>query len=179
MSSYFFGVNRMKKKIGLLIAAVCILIVLAVAISFANRPTTQDEMTDMLNRLENVLGDEWKKQTVTKVSDSVYSDDEGNIIVYYVCVTTYYEADATKQIGLNTEAISAVIALDKAESCRECTVSGLPAAIYQKDGRAFLCWTMMPELSFVINYDPAEESEEDMFRMAESVAANTATTANP
>lgn len=30
----------------------------------------------------------------------------------------------------------------------------------------------MPELSCVIEYDPSEESEEDMLRMAESVPAN-------
>ena len=169
----------MKKKTWLILAAVCILLIGAVSIIVANHPTPQDEMMDMLNRVENALGDEWKKQTVTKVSDLVYSDDEGNTIVYHVCTTTYYEADSAKQTGLNTDAISAVISPDESESCRDCTVSGLPAAIYQKDGRAYLCWTIMPELSCVIEYDPAVESEEDMLRMAESVPANTAATDNP
>ena len=73
---------------------------------------------------------------------------------------------------MNTNAISAVIDPDDAESCRECTVSNLPAAIYQKDGRAYLCWTITPELSCVIEYDPTTEREEDMLRMAESVPAN-------
>ena len=169
----------MKRKTWLIVAAICILLVLAGAIALANRPTPEDEMMDMLSRVENALGDEWEKQTVTKVCDLVYSDNEGNTIVYHVCITTYYEADSTKQTGLNTEAIAAVISPDEAESCRECTVSGLPAAIYQKNGRAYLCWTIMPELSCVIEYDPAVESEEDMLRMAESVPANTATTDNP
>ena len=162
----------MKKKTWFFIVAICILLVLAVAIAFANRSTPEDEMMDMLNRVENALGDEWKKQTVTKVSDLVYSDDEGNTIVYHVCTTTYYEADSAKQTGLNTDAISAVISPEEAESYQECTVSGLPAAIYQKNGRAYLCWTIIPELSCVIEYDPAAESTEDMLRMAESVPAN-------
>ena len=162
----------MKRKTWLIVAAICILLVLAVSIVKANRPSPQEEMMDMLNRLENALGDEWKKQTVTKVSDLVYSDEGGNTIIYHVCTTTYYEADSTEQTGLNTEAIAAVISPDEAESCRECTVSGLPAAIYQKDGQAYLCWTIIPELSCVIEYDPAVESEEDMLRMAESVPAN-------
>ena len=162
----------MKKKIWIIITTVCILLVLVGAIVLANRPTPQDEMMDMLNRVENALGDEWKKQTITKVSDLVYSDDEGNTIVYHVCTTTYYEADANEHTGLNIEAISAVISPDESESYRECTVSGLPAAIYQKDGRAYLCWTIIPEISCVIEYDPAVESEEDMLRMAESVPAN-------
>ena len=169
----------MKKKTWLIIVAVCILLILSALIILANRPTPQDEMMNMLNRVENALGDEWKKQTVTKVSDLVYSDDEGNTIVYHVCTTTYYEADFSKQTGLNTDAISAVISPDESESCRECMVSGLPAAIYQKDGRAYLCWTIIPELSCVIEYDPAVESEEDMLRMAESVPANRGKTNNP
>ena len=168
----------MKKKIWLIVASICILIVLAGAITFANRPTPEDEMMDMLNRVENALGDEWKKQTVTKVSDLVYSDNEGNTIIYHVCTTTYYEADAAEQTGLNTDAIASVIDPVEAVNCRECTVSGLPAVIYQKDGRAYLCWTIIPELSCVIEYDPAVEREEDMLRMAESVPANTATTDN-
>ena len=162
----------MKKKTWFFIIAIFILLVLTVAITFVNRPTPEDEMMDMLNRVENALGDEWKKQTVTKVSDLVYSDNEGNTIVYHVCTTTYYEADFAKQTGLNTDAISAVISPDEAESCRDCTVSGLPAAIYQKNGRAYLCWTIIPELSCVIEYDPTVKSEEDMLRMAESVPAN-------
>ena len=162
----------MKKRTWLIVAAICILLVLAGAITFVNRPTPEDEMMDMLNRVENALGDEWEKQTVTKVSDLVYSDGNGNTIVYHVCTTTYCEADTAEQTGLNTEAIASVIDPAEAENCRECTVSGLPAAIYQKDGRAYLCWTIIPELSCVIEYDPAVESEEDMLRMAESVPAN-------
>ena len=169
----------MKKKTWLIISIVCILLIVAVTIVHANRPTQEDDMMDMLSRVENALGEEWEKQTVTKVSDLVYSDDEGNTIVYHVCTTTYYEADSAKQTGLNTDAISAVISPGESESCRECTVSGLPAVLYQKDGRAYLCWTIMPELSCVIEYDPAVESEEDMLRMAESVPANQSEAGNP
>ena len=169
----------MKKKMWLIIAAVCMLLILVAIIIFANWPTPQDKIMDMLNRVENALGDEWEKKTVTEVSDLVYSDGEGSNIIYHICLTTYYGVEATAQTGLNTDAISAVISPDEAESCRECTVSGLPAAIYQKDGQAYLCWTIMPELSCVIEYNPTVESEEDLFRMAESVPANQSQTVNP
>ena len=169
----------MKKKTWLIVAVICILLVLAEAITFANRPTPEDEMMDMLNRVENALGDEWKKQTVTEVSNLIYTDNEGNTITYHVCTTTYYEADAAEETGLNTEAISAVINPKEADGCQECTVSGLPAAIYQKNDRAFLCWTIIPELSCVIEYDPNVQNEYDMLRMAESVPANDVGTANP
>ena len=169
----------MKKKPWIIIAVVVVLLVLAAVIVSPNHSAPQDEMQDMLNRVEDALGEEWKKQTVTEVSDLVYSDDDGNTIIYYVCITTYYEADPDEQNGLNTDAIAAVINPDEAESSRECTVSDLPAAIYQKDGRAYLCWTIIPELSCVIEYDPAVESVADIFRMAESVPANAGRTNKP
>jgi len=128
-----------KRKTGLIIAVICFLLVLAVAIIRVPRSAPKNEMTNMRNQTEDALGDERTKQAVTEVSDLIYSDNEGNTIVYHVCITTYYEAVSTKQTGLNTEAIAAVIAPDEAESYRECAVSGLPAAIYQKEGRAYLC----------------------------------------
>ena len=35
--------------------------------------------------------------------------------------------------------------------------------------RSYLCWTMSPEISSVIEYSPEAVSEESIFRMAESV----------
>lgn len=169
----------MKKKMWMIIAFVCLLLGLVAAISSANRPAPGNEIPDLLNRVEKALGAEWNKQSVTEVSEMAYSDGEGNTIVYYVCATAYYEADATGQTGLNTDAIAAVISLEEAESCRECSVSGLPAAIWQKDGRAYLCWTVTPEFSCVLEYDPAVEREEDMLRMAESIPLNKAKVAKP
>ena len=136
------------------------------------RSMPQDTAQSMLNRLESTLGDKWKKQTATEVTDLVYSDGQGNTIIYYVCITTYYDTIPNTQTGLNTDAIAVVIDPDKAESYRECTISGLPAAFYYKDGRSYLCWTIIPELSCVIEYDPKAETEADMIRMAESVPAN-------
>lgn len=169
----------MTTKTWFIIAVIVVLLVLTVSIISTNRYTPQDEMQDILNRMEDALGEEWKKQTMTEVFDHVYANDEGNTIIYYVCITTYYNADPNYPSGLNADAISAVINPDEAESSRECTVSDLPAAIYQKGSRAYLCWTIMPELSCVLEYDPAVESEADIFRMAESVPANSDRCANP
>ncbi len=171
--------NKMRKKVWLIIAVVVVLVALSVAIASVCRFVPPDEMQDTFDRLEAALGEEWKKQTVVEVSDFVYSDGKGNTIIYYICVTTYYEADANNQTGLHTDAISAVIVSDEAEECRECTVNDFPAAIYQKDGRAYLCWTITPELSCVIEYDPAVESEEDMLRIAESVPVNAGRSVEP
>ena len=155
-----------------MIAIVVLLLILAAVIILVEYSTPQDTRQQSLNPLERALGDKWKKQTVTEVTDLVYSDGQGNTIIYYVCVTSYYGTIPNTQTVLNTDAIAAVVDPDKAESNRECTISGLPAAIYCKDGRSYLCWTIMPELSCVIEYDPKVETEADMIRMAESVPAN-------
>jgi len=72
----------MKKKIWLVIPVTCILLVLAVAIILVNRPTPQDKIMDMLNRVENALEDEWEKKTVTEVSDLVYSNGAVRISLF-------------------------------------------------------------------------------------------------
>ena len=146
----------MAKKKWLIIALIAVLLIFSAIIVSVTYKTSEDV----------------RKQTVTEVYDLVYSDDEGNVIIYYVCVTTYYQTDPNDQAGLNTDTIAAIINPDEAESCRECFVSDLPAAIYEKDDRAYLCWTIIPELSCVIEYDPTIENEADIFRMAESVPAN-------
>lgn len=157
------GLNIIAKKTWLIIALIVVLLILSTMIVSINYKTSEDV----------------RKQAVTEVYDVVYSDDEGNVLIYYVCVTTYYQANSNDQTGLNTDTIAAVINPADAESCRECVVSNLPAAIYKKDGRAYLCWTIIPELSCVIEYDPTIENEADIFRMAESVPANAGRCVDP
>ena len=165
MKSVFF-VGRKKVWI---VAAAAVLFVFAGGIVLSTCSATEDEVQHVLGSVEEALGAEWRREAVTEVTDLVYGDPEGNNIICHVCVTTYYDADANGQTGLNMEAIAAVIDPGEAESCRGCTVGELPAAVCKKDGRAYLCWTVTPELSYVIEYDPAAVREEDIFRMAESV----------
>lgn len=51
-----------------------------------------------------------------------------------------------------------------------CTVGEMVGAWFEKDDRAFLCWTISPEISCVIEYSPASVTRADIFKMAESVA---------
>ena len=110
----------------------------------------------------------------TSVTSLTYSNEKGQTIVYYMCATSRSNNASQEYPDIDTDAISAVIDPDEAESTYACTVSGLPAVICQKNGRAYLCWTITPEISSIIEYDPAAIREEDIFRMAESVPANTA-----
>ena len=106
---------------------------------------------------------------LTYTSPVTYTDDQGNTIVYYALRTHYGENEPEIPDGLDTQAIHTVFDTAAADTERACTVNGMPAALYTQNGRAYLCWTKSPEFSFVLEYDPAVEAEEEIFKMAESV----------
>lgn len=67
------------------------------------------------------------------------------------------------------DAIGLVIDVSQIEKRRECTVNEHNAFLCEIDDRSYLCWTLSPEISCVIEYSPEEISEDSVFRMAESV----------
>ena len=119
---------------------------------------------------EKLAVDEWKKKTSVAVASQAYQDAAGNKIVYYCCKTTYYEnTDVIEAWTVDRQALSAVIDLERMEEGRACMVGQWPAVLCSQEGRAYLCWTISPEYSCVIEYDAEAVAEEDIFRMAESV----------
>lgn len=114
--------------------------------------------------------DGWQKQTSIAVTSQSYQNEGGNKIIYYCCKTTYHKESRKPKIGmLDRQALSAVIDWEKAEGEIECSVSEWPALWCQRDGRSYLCWTISPEYSCVIEYDAAVVSQEDIVHMAKSV----------
>lgn len=111
----------------------------------------------------------WERQSITKVTPCTYVDSRGNTIVYYYCNTVYFDDGLEEDTGLNTTAIGQVIDLTAVENKRECKVNSWNAIQCELDGSAYLCWTISPEVSCIIEYTPGTISEEDIFRMAESV----------
>lgn len=77
----------MKKSALFVIAATTALLSMFVVMMFFSHSVWQDDMCAGLSLIENALGDEWRKQTVTEVSSLEYSDNNGNTIVYYLCWT--------------------------------------------------------------------------------------------
>lgn len=154
----------------LLCAAVCCLCFLFTACSDIAR----DDMQDVITRVETALDENWEKRSKTEVFPLVYGDDAGHSIVYYLCLTTYYNTAPTKPAALDTDAICTVLDPDTAEKVRDCDVNGLPAAIFHKDALAYLCWTVSPEISCILSYDPTVQDENDIFHMAQSVPTETA-----
>jgi DNA-directed RNA polymerase subunit N (RpoN/RPB10) len=114
--------------------------------------------------------DEWQKQMSTAVASQTYQDETGNKIVYYCCKTTYHKEGIKPEDGkLDRQTLSAVIDWETVEEEKESRVREWPAVLCQEKDRTYLCWTISPEYSCIIEYDAEAVEEEDIFHMAESV----------
>ena len=167
----------MRKKI-LWIAGICI-VSLALIIGIARYSEIKKRESDPnwqiakeIYKVGNALkevDEDYECQSVAKVTPFTYTDSEGNTIVYYCIQTAYPENESSDYTGLDMNAIGLVIDADQIENKRECKVNEYDACLCALGDRSYLCWTLSPELSCVIEYSAEAISEESIFRMAESV----------
>lgn len=141
--------------------AIAILAVLLCILTACSTPSEQTEMEKFMKQVEDALPEEYVKQSQTEVYDIVYRDEEDNEMIYYICRTTFYAADPDDVTGVHIEAISAVFNVEIAELLQELEATGHPAAIYELNGRHFMCCTITPETSVVLDYDPESVSDQE------------------
>ena len=160
---------------------VCIALVVAIAASlfgilFLQRE--QDPNWQFAKKLYNVesalqeIDESWELQSLTQVTPYCYQNPNGDTITYYCCTTTYIEESASVYSGIHKAALEQVVDLGALENSRDCKVNGLEAVIGELDGQTYLCWTISPTYSCVLEYTAGSISEADIFRMAESVGDN-------
>ena len=123
------------------------------------------KMEDALKKVD----EDYECHSVAKVTPFPYTDSEGNTIVYYRIQTAYLENESGDNTGLDMNAIGRVIYPELIENKRECKVNEYDACLCVLGDRSYLCWTLSPELSCVIEYSAKAISEESIFRIAESV----------
>ena len=56
------------------------------------------------------------------------------------------------------------------DSCEEMMIQDWHGALYKKDDTAYLCWTVDPEVSYVLEYTPSKMPDSEIIKMAESAA---------
>lgn len=154
-----------------LIVFVAVCIVVAIGIAVTQHKKAEPTPDEMISRLEDALGDEYKKQRVTELAATmVYGDktNEENKIYYRILKTTYYEADPAEVTGLNTDAFGVLFPVESMDSCEEMKIQDWDAALYKKDDVAFLCWTYSPEVSYALEYNPNTIADSEIIKMAES-----------
>lgn len=115
------------------------------------------------------MGEDYECQSISKVTPFTYTDSEGNTITYYCCQTSYLSDEYGNHTGLNTDAIGMVIDFAQIKNRRECKVNAYEAFQCEMGEHSYLCWTIFPEISCVIEYSADVNDKADIFRMAESV----------
>jgi len=167
----------MKKKL-LWYAGIIVLIALIVLgffryIEVRHRQTDPNwKLAQQIYNMENALkevDEDYECQSISKVTPFSYTDSEGNIITYYCCQTSYLSDESGEDTELNTDAIGIVIDFTQIQNRRECKVNAYNAFQCEMGERSYLCWTISPEISCVIEYSADTVLETDIFRMAESV----------
>lgn len=167
----------MKKKL-LLCAGIVVLvavIILGVWRYIEARNCQMDsnwKLAEQIYNMENALkgvDDDYECKSISKVTPFTYEDLDGNTITYYCCQTTYISDEYRENTRMNTDAIGMVIDFAEIENKRHCKVNGHDAFLCKVEERSYLCWTISPEISCVIEYSADINDEADIFRMAESV----------
>ena len=167
----------MKRKVLWVVAIGALVLVLIMGdaryIEVRNRQTDPNwQIANEIYRVENTLkevDEDYECQSVSKVTPFTYTDSEGNTIVYYCCQTAYLSNESGAHTGLDMNAIGLVIDVSQIENRRECTVNEYDAFLCEIGDRSYLCWTLSPETSCVIEYNADAVQGSDIVRMAESV----------
>ena len=162
-----------KKKILLIVFAI---IIVAVGIVTAVVPQKEKEMDpqEFPERFEQVaeevLGEDIQQISKTElVATLTFGHETDNKIYYIILKTTYGEAgDPSSVTGLNTDALNVLFPVDMMDSCEEMMIQNWHGALYKKDDTAFLCWTVDPEVSYVLEYTPSKMPDSEIIKMAES-----------
>ena len=137
-------------------------------------PEYEQEKADFIEnarRIEEAMQEvdpNFKSLGYTEVTQISYAIEGGGDIQYYYCKTTYFD-EVPELTGVHLQAIRGVIDPDMAENSWEAEVLDYDAIIYTLEGREYLCWSLSPEDSCVLEYTPGTISEDDIWLMAESV----------
>ena len=154
-----------KKVIWMILAMLCLTGIVVGVYMYQEK---KEQPIDFMERLEKVLGDEWKKQKKTVVAATMtYADEKGNEVDYHFLKTTYYEADPSEITGLHTSALGALFRTENAINIQEMMIQDWPGALYELEEKSYLCWTYSPELTYVLEYNPNEIPDAVILKMAE------------
>lgn len=166
-----------KKKISIICICIAVLL-LATTVIQGIRIYNQEkdpywQAAEKLYNVESALKEmnkEWELQSLTTVTPYTYANTEGDTIIYYHCQTAYVADEEIKVDSLNTVALEQVVDITSLENTRNCEINGLPAVIGEMEGRTYLCWTLSPKHSCVIEYSAEANTEDSIFQMAESIS---------
>ena len=115
------------------------------------------------------VDEDWKLESLSEVRPFVIKGPNNVSINYYYCITSYLNEEPSELEGLNKAALDMVVDIDNLENRSDCKVGSWDGVQGELEGLTYLCWTVSPKYSCVMEYTAGTVTEEDVFRMAESV----------
>lgn len=115
------------------------------------------------------MDENWKLESLSEVIPYEITRPDGPSIFYYCCITGYLNEEPKEMTELNKAALSLVVDVDALENRNDRKVGDWEGVQGELDGLTYLCWTVSPKYSCVLEYTAGTVMEEDIFRMAESV----------
>lgn len=115
------------------------------------------------------VDEDWKLESLSEVRPFVIKGPNNVSINYYCCITSYLNEEPSELEGLNKAALDMVVDIDNLENRSDCKVGSWDGVQGELDNLTYLCWTVSPKYSCVMEYTAGTVTEEDVFRMAESV----------
>ena len=166
----------MSKKRVLLIAFAFVIVAVGIVAAVVSQKQKEMDTQEFLQRFEKaaeeVLGEDIQQVSKTELIATLtygHETDKDNNIYYRILKTTYGEAgDPSSVTGLNTDALNVLFPVDMMDSCEEMMIQDWYGALYKKDDTAYLCWTVDPEVSYVLEYTPSKMPDSEIIKMAES-----------
>lgn len=165
-----------KKKILLIVVAIVVAVGIVVAV--VSQKEKEMDPKEFLERFEQaaeeVLGEDIQQVSKTELVATLtygHETDKDNNIYYRILKTTYGEAgDPSSVTGLNTDALNVLFSVDYMDSCEEMMIQDWHGALYKKDDTAYLCWTVDPGVTYVLEYTPSKMPDSEVLKMAKSAA---------
>lgn len=162
----------MKKKLLWCVGIVVLIVLIALGvfryIEVRHRQTDPNwKLAEQIYKMENALkevDEDYACKSLSKVTPFSYTDSEGNIITYYCCQTSYLSDESGEYTGLNTDAIGMVIDFAQIQNRRDCKVNAYNAFRCEIGEHSYLCWTISPEISCIIEYGADTIGEKDNFK---------------
>lgn len=163
----------MGKKISFVIALIIILILAGCGSEKSEEPKGDEMIEKIENAMYEVLGDDLKKlsqhELIATMSYTM-KDGTGDGIQYHMIKSTYFEEDPSEITGFNKNAVGVLFDIASADSSEEMQINEWAACRYRVNGKSFLCFTYSTEMTYVLEYNADEVSDEEIIKMAESAA---------
>ena len=134
----------LKKKTMGILACLTVICTATAGVLIYRNPNKKSTLEEDILKVEDVLGDQYKKQSVTTLAATLtYGDEDADTKIYYhILKTDYYEQDASEITGLNTVAFGVLFPVEFMDSCEEMKIQEWRIFVGLIPPKSVMFWNM-------------------------------------